>query len=254
VVATAATMSLTAPAHAASHLVRRGETLSGIASRYGTSVTRLVRMNDLGNPNLIVAGRRLRVPGRVSVSSIHVVSAGETLSRIASRYGTSIARLARANRIKDPNLIVVGDRLRVPAGGAVRRATPAAVTSIEASLENQARGHGVDPALVKAVAWQESGWRQSARSSAGAIGVMQVMPATARYINCCLGGHGLNVRKADDNVHLGVMYLRQMLAQLSTKRKALAGYYSGPGNVKRRLNSGQRHYAGNVLALVKRFR
>jgi soluble lytic murein transglycosylase-like protein len=248
-------MSLSAPAHAASHLVRRGETLSRIADRYGTSVTRLARMNDLDDPNLIVAGRRLRVPGRAPASSsIHQVSSGETLSGIAARYGTTIARLARVNRIEDPNVIVVGARLKVPRGGAVRGTTPAAVTSIEASLENQARGHGVDSALVKAVAWQESGWRQGARSSAGAIGVMQVMPGTARWINCCLGGHGLNVRKADDNVHLGVMYLRQMLAQMGSVRKALAGYYSGPGNVKRSLNSGQRHYAGNVLALVKRFR
>jgi len=254
VVATAATMSLTGPAYAGTHLVRRGETLSGIATRYRTSVTRLVRMNDLANPNLIVAGRRLRVPGGRPTSRTHVVRSGETLSAIAAQYGTTIARLAKVNKLANPNLIVIGTKLRVPGRGHVRAATPANVTSIESSLENQARSHGADPALVKAVAWQESGWRQSARSSAGAIGVMQVMPGTARYINCCLGGHGLKVRKADDNVHLGVMYLRHMQRMFSKTKRALAGYYAGPGNVKGKLDKGQRGYATNVLALVKRFR
>lgn len=253
VVATAATMSLAGPAHAASHLVRRGETLSSIASRHRTSVSKLVRLNHLRDANVIVAGTRLRVPGAARRASVHVVSGGETLSGIATRYGTTVTRLAGMNRLENPNLIAIGARLKVPARALSRAAAPAS-GSIESSLVGQARSHGLDPALVKAVAWQESGWNQRARSSAGAIGVMQVMPGTARWINCCLDGHGLNVRAADDNVHLGVMYLRHMLATLKTKRRALAGYYSGPGNVKRRLNAGQRHYAGNVLALVKRFR
>ena len=266
VVATAATMSFTGPAYAGSYVVKRGETLSEIAARQGTTVTRLVRINDLRDPNLIVAGQRLRVPGRARAASIHVVRAGETLSGIAARYGTSVSALTRANRLKDPNLIVAGTKLRIRGGGAGGggaagggggssfQTLGAPGTSVAASLHNQAVAHGVDPALVKAVAWQESGWRQSARSSAGAIGVMQVMPATADYVNRSLGGHGLNVRKMDDNVHLGVMYLRHMLSTMGTRGRALAAYYSGPGNVKKRLNPGQRAYVRNVKAQTHRFR
>lgn len=268
-VATAATMSFAGTAQAGGYVVKRGETLSGIAARHGTTVTRLVKLNDLRDPNLIVAGQRLRISGRGRVASIHVVRPGETLSQIASRYRTSVAALTRANRIEDPNLIVAGTKLRVTRGGGGARghgavgggggghplpAPAPSSTSVSASLHDQAVGHGVDPVLVKAVAWQESGWRQSARSSVGAIGVMQVMPGTADYINQSLGGHGLNVRKMDDNVHLGVMYLRHMLSTMGTRSRALAAYYSGPGNVKKRLNSGQRAYVRNVKALTARFR
>ncbi len=262
VLATAATMSMAAPAAAGTYTVRRGETLSGIASRHGTSVRVLARANHLSDPNLIVAGQRLRIPGsRSGGRRSHTVRPGQTLSEIASRYGTSVAAVARANKISNPNLIVVGQRLRIPAGGgggggggAKVSGSAASPGGVRVSLERQAATHGVEPALVKAVAWQESGWRQSARSRVGAIGVMQVMPGTADYVNSALGHGNLNVRKMDDNVHLGVAYLRHMLHILGSTRRALAGYYSGPGNVKGKLAGYQKSYVRSVLALRSRFR
>jgi soluble lytic murein transglycosylase-like protein len=256
VVATAASVTVATPAaRAGSYTVRRGDTLSDVARRHGTSVAALARMNRLSNPNFIVAGRSLRVPTRVGVASVHVVRVGETLSAIAARYGTSVDALARVNRISDPNLIVAGSKLKVPAGSPGTAALESAPTSsIEASLENQSASHGVDTSLTKAVAWQESGWQQDVRSKAGAIGVMQVMPDTAKYVNRSLGGGRLNVRKADDNVHLGVIYLRHMMRTMGSSRKALAAYFAGPGNVKGRLTRSQRHYANNVLAIRNRFR
>ena len=242
-------------ASAATHVVRPGETLSGIAARHGTSVSALVRLNDLDDPNLIVAGQRLRVGGggRARVRTYTVV-AGDTLSGIATRFGTTVSALARANHLKNPNVIVIGTRLRVPSGGApAPHQGPAAAVSISASLDRQARAHGVDPALVKAVAWQESGWQQDVRSAAGAIGVMQVMPATARWVNQVLGGHNLNIRVADDNIHLGVMYLRHLLGTMGSVRRALAAYYTGPGAVGRRLSRTQKAYVANVLALRERY-
>ncbi len=145
--------------------------------------------------------------------------------------------------------------MKVPSGGHGTAALESAPTnSIDASLENQSASHGVDTSLTKAVAWQESGWRQDVRSKAGAIGVMQVMPDTAKFVNRSLGGGKLNVRKADDNVHLGVMYLRHMLRMMGSRRKALAAYFAGPGNVNRRLTRSQKHYANNVLAIRNRLR
>ena len=259
VVAAAAVVTVSAPAaHAGTHVVRSGETLSSIAARYGKTVTRLVKANDLANPNFIVVGQKLRIPGVAGAgSSIHVVRSGETLSSIAARYGTSIASLAKRNKLSDPNLIVVGQKLRVPgrrAGGGTVAPAPASTDAIASSLHNQSVSHRVDPSLVKAVAWQESGWRQDVVSVAGAIGVMQVMPDTARYVNRSLGGGNLNVRKADDNVHLGVMYLHHMQNIMPSTKKALAAYYSGPGNVGRKLKGYQKPYVRNVLALRDRFR
>lgn len=242
-------------AGAATHVVRPGETLSGIAARHGTSVSALVRINDLEDPNLIVAGQRLRVGGRRGARMrTYTVVAGDTLSGVATRFGTTVSALARANQVKNPNVIVIGTRLRVPSGGASGvHIGPAAPASISASLDRQARAHGVDPALVKAIAWQESGWQQDVRSAAGAIGVMQVMPATARWVNQVLGGHDLNIRVADDNIHLGVMYLRHLLGTMGSVRQALAAYYTGPGAVGRRLNRTQKAYVANVLALRERY-
>jgi soluble lytic murein transglycosylase-like protein len=154
-------------------------------------------------------------------------------------------------------LVIAGTKLRVP--GARRASTPAApvaasTSSIASSLHSQAVAHGVDPSLVKAVAYLESGWQQDVISSAGAVGVMQVLPSTARYINRELGGHNLNVRVADDNVHLGVMYLRHLIQTLGSEERALAGYYTGPGNVGRKLNGAQRWYINHVMSIRPRYR
>lgn len=241
-------------AHAGTHVVKAGETLSSIATRYGTSIESLARTNDIGNINLIVAGERLRVPGRTASSPRrHKIQSGETLSSIAARYGTTVTRLARANRIADPNLIVAGRYLKVPGGAKGGVPAPSARGAIEESIESQARAHGVNETLVKSVAYLESGWQQDVVSSAGAVGVMQVLPSTARYVNTSLGGGNLKVRKADDNVHLGVMYLRHLIGTMGGEKKALAAYYSGPGNVGKRLKSYQKWYVRQVAALKNRF-
>ena len=262
--AATASMSMAAPALAGTVQVKRGQTLSAIAARHGTSVARLVKMNNLSNPNMIVAGQRLRVPGRGgggSSRTSHTVRAGETLSTIAARYGTSIAAIARANDIRNPNYIFAGQHLSIPrgSGGGGGAKVSGSIAPLPAPdptghvLEHQAGKHGVDPALVKAVAWQESGWRQSARSSVGAIGVMQVMPGTADFVNSALGHGGLDVHKREDNIHLGVAYLRHMLRTTGSRRRALAAYYSGPGNVRGRLKGYQKVYVRSVLALRNRF-
>lgn len=260
VVATAATVSLsTTTAHAGTYRVRPGETLSAIAARNGTSVAALARLNDLRDPDMIVAGTRLRLGGRRAAGGgnrTYTVARGDTLSAIAARFGTSVAALARVNRLNDPNMIVAGTRLKVPGGGGGgATSAPSSVprTTIAASLDHHAHSHGVDPALVKAVAWQESGWQQDVRSAAGAIGVMQVMPATARWVNGVLGDHDLDVHRADDNVHLGVMYLRHLLDTMGSVRRALAAYYTGPGAVGPKLDLLQRSYVNNVMALAEQY-
>jgi N-acetylmuramoyl-L-alanine amidase len=245
-------------ASAGTHTVRSGETLSGIAARYGTTTDRLARANGIADPNFIVAGARLRVPGSAGGSSYgaHEVQAGETLSSIAARYGTTVDRLAKANELDDPNMIVIGQTLNVPGSSAVGiDAAPTTPTpnNVEAILETQARAKGLDDSLVKAVAWQESNWRQEARSSTGAIGVMQVMPDTAKFVNEVLGTGNLNVRDAADNVELGVTYLDHVIDGQGDERKGLAAYYSGPGNVGKRLKGYQKDYVDSVQELRERF-
>jgi N-acetylmuramoyl-L-alanine amidase len=260
VIGTAAAVWLAGPvAHASTYVVRRGDTLSGIASRFGTSVGGIASANKLSTPNLVMAGQSLEIPARLTMTSTHEVAAGETLSSIAQRFGTSVGALARANHLGNRNLIVTGRTLKVPstsmaASSAISAApAPVSVTSIQTSLERHSSTHGVDPTLVKAVAYNESGWHQDVVSSVGAVGVMQIMPGTAKFVNRVLGGGSLDLNSADDNVHLGVMYLSHLLSTMPGERRALAAYFAGPANVGHKLTKAQDHYADVVEGLKARF-
>jgi LysM repeat protein len=118
------------------HMVRRGETLTSIAARYGTTVSAIVRANGLRNRNFIWSGQRLRIPvggnrstAPVSTRSVHIVRRGETLTYIAWRYGTTVQAIARANGLRNPNFIWVGQRLIIPGRTATQPAEPSRPTS-----------------------------------------------------------------------------------------------------------------------------
>jgi LysM repeat protein len=105
------------------HVVRRGETLSGIAVRYGVNMWALARANGIANPSRIYAGQRLIIPTGGPVwptvpqgGAVHVVQRGETLSGIAARYGVNMWVLARTNGIANPSRIYTGQRLVIPTG------------------------------------------------------------------------------------------------------------------------------------------
>ena len=119
------------------HIVQHGETLSQIARVYGVSMTALAQANGIRNPNFIYVGQRLAIPGAsggnagssggaAASGGVHVVRPGENLSTIAARYGTTVAALAQANGIANPNHIYVGQRLTIVsgAGGSVVKPAP----------------------------------------------------------------------------------------------------------------------------------
>lgn len=89
-----------------------------------------------------------------------------------------------------------------------------------------ARSHGIDPALLEAVAWQESRGRMSAVSPKGALGVMQLMPTTAAEL-------GVKPHDVADNIRGGAMYLRRQIDRFGSVPLALAAYNAGPGAVLR---------------------
>jgi Transglycosylase SLT domain len=92
-------------------------------------------------------------------------------------------------------------------------------------LNEAATRFGVDPALVRAVAWQESRFRSDAVSPKGAIGIMQLMPDTAREL-------GVNPHDPRQNIHGGVAYLSSLLTRFGgDTRLALAAYNAGPAAV-----------------------
>lgn len=97
------------------YTVKSGDTLSAIASKYGTTVQKLVELNGIANPNLIYAGQVIKITGDADVSNsvYYKVQSGDTLSAIASKYGTTYQAIAKLNGISNPNLIYAGQILRV---------------------------------------------------------------------------------------------------------------------------------------------
>jgi LysM repeat protein len=112
--------------------VEAGDSLTLIAARYDLSVADLAGANDLAVDGRLSPGEVLRVPSTAGPSlrpgSTYVVQAGDTLSSVAHRSGLTVAAIAAANNIADPNRIWVGNVLRLPAGGSASPA-PAASSS-----------------------------------------------------------------------------------------------------------------------------
>lgn len=105
-----------APAKTGTYTVRAGDTLSGIASKYGTSWQELQRINGIPDANKIYPGQVLKLPGGgkpAPAKRTYTVRSGDTLSGIAARYGTSWQTLAQKNGIANPNLIFPGQVIRI---------------------------------------------------------------------------------------------------------------------------------------------
>jgi len=100
------------------------------------------------------------------------------------------------------------------------------VKTVKATIVKHAIEMGVDPAIALSIARAESGFRHDARSCYGAVGVFQLMPATARRM-------GLNPYSLNDNIRGGIMYYKKMYNMFGSMELALAAYNAGPGNVKK---------------------
>lgn len=98
------------------YTVRRGDNLWNISRKYGTTVQEIVQLNNISNPNLIFPGQRLKIPKASNVSNksvYYTVRRGDSLWRISRLYGVSVRYLANLNNIRNPNLIYVGQILKI---------------------------------------------------------------------------------------------------------------------------------------------
>jgi LysM repeat protein len=179
----------------------------------------------------------------------YVVKPGESLTLIAERYGTTVRALASRNKLDPQSVLLIGARLVVPRRSA-SPATRASRSAIGDSIARWSAHYGVDPTLVRALAWQESGWQSHLVSSTGAMGVMQVMPGTRDFVELFVVGRKIE-RTTDGNVRVGVAYLDHLLNLFGgNRRTAIASYYQGPGSVSRDgLFPETKRFVANVLAL-----
>ena len=131
--------------------------------------------------------------------------------------------------------------------------------SYEQIVVGHARNYDLDPALLSAVIYRESKFDPQARSSSGAIGLMQLLPSTAKGIALHTGGSKFRVSDLYDpeiNVRYGSFYLRRLLNKYGDTRLALAAYNAGQANVDGWLAQGKgiafaetRDYVTKVLEL-----
>ncbi len=218
-------------------------------------------------------------PAPAAPQRTHTVARGDNLWSIARFYGVSLSDLVAANGIVDAARIRPGMQLVIPGAGAPPVATPAPVPApapIEAPaspmpawmagvvaqrdavrqmIAEEATAAGVPVPFALAVAWQESGWRQNVVSSAGAVGVMQLMPGTARWIGDAMLGRPVAINDARDNVRAGVRLLAHYLARYAGHRDlVLAAYYQGQGAADRHgVYAVSRPYIAAITALERLF-
>jgi LysM repeat protein len=130
------------------YIVQRGDTLGLIAARFGTTVAALMAANGITNPNRILVGQRLVVPGASGTvptpppatpppatpppttggQTTYIVQRGDTLGIIATRFRTTVAAIAAANGITNVNRIFVGQRLIIPGAGSPTATPPPSTT------------------------------------------------------------------------------------------------------------------------------
>jgi LysM repeat protein len=231
-----------------------GKQTAGALRRY----QRLMHLNVdaiVGPRTLAAIVRRDRVPVRVHkvvvvAAVVHVVRVGDTLTAIAASHGSTVAALARANRIDPAQPIIIGQRLRLPVETAGLVSSRADVRSM---LDAWSARLGVDPHLVRALAWMESGFQTRIVSNAGARGVLQTLPSTRKYVENVLAGHPI-AQTVDGDIEVGVLYLKHLLQVFhGDTRLALAGWYEGELAVEHYgLYKVTKPFVANVLALSTR--
>lgn len=110
--------------------------------------------------------------------------------------------------------------------------------------------YNLDPNLVCAIINTESHFNPSAKSSAGALGLMQLMPTTAEELATQLGLEQVDLFDAETNIHLGCFYLNKLLNEYKTLETALCAYNAGPGNTNRWLNDTNYSQNGQTLSFI----
>jgi len=209
----------------------------------------------VGPRTLAVIVRRDKVPVRAKPTPavaviIHVVAEGDTLTALAAKAGTTVGALAALNKIDPSKPIIIGEKLKLPA-----TVTPGGPTAavVRAHLDTWSTKLGVDPHLVRALAWMESGFQTRIVSSAGARGVLQTLPTTRAYVETVLVGHPIP-HTVDGDIEVGVLYLRHLLQAFNgNERLALAAWYEGERAVRERgIYKVSKPFVDDVLALRAR--
>ena len=236
---------------------RTGPRSEAPAATTGPTLDRALA-HELTAPSRSSSAEQAR-PGRTAVlPRTHTVAPGDTLGTVGQRYGSTAGDVARANAVGRRDTIHPGQTLVIPRNGPASPETPeeaaAADLAVERLLLETAAAHGLDGALVQAVAWRESRWQQRVVSHRGAVGILQVRPRTGKAMAGHLG-RDVDLYDVADNIAAGSAYLAVLLNRYDGDlRAALGAYHQGPQSLAEQgpIPATQR-YVADVLALRDRF-
>lgn len=225
-------------ANTGSYTIKSGDTLGGIASRLGVSLSSLLSANKLSMSTIIYPGQKLAIPGAPAPSAPAPAPVSAPLvpsTFLGYTYPEAVVSSANANK-------------------ALLNASPVPSTAqMKGIVADTARRMGVDPSLAMAFAFQESGFNQRAVSPANAIGTMQVIPSSGEWASQ-LVGRKLNILDPYDNVTAGVAIIRALVSTSKDLNTAIAGYYQGQYSVsKHGMYDDTKAYVASILALKKNF-
>jgi N-acetylmuramoyl-L-alanine amidase len=276
------------------YTVKAGDTLSAIAGRTGVSLHTLFSLNNLGWNSIIYPGQVIKTSASQApapaapapqpaaapapapapapaapAAQTYTVKSGDSLWAISSRTGVALGTLYSLNNLSASSIIHPGQVIKLsgaaaPAAPAPAPAAPApaapstsgteSVAQIKSMIVATAQSMGVDPALALAFGEQESSFRQNVTSSAGAIGVMQVIRSSGTWASEILGGRQLNLRNTQDNITAGVTIIRQLVKTSPSMDIAIASYYQGQYSVMSRgMYDDTKVYVNQVKARVAKF-
>ena len=241
--------------------VRRGDTPSGLAVRYHAWTAQLIRMN---HTSTLYVGQVIRIPvvpravkactkhrhhhikPRAGKHS-HSKPSADRPGKKHDRAGPGKAHAKKKHHAK-PHKKKHAPKKAHRSRWQHADASRATVRRVVIRTANR---HGVNPNLALAISWQEAGWQQRRVSPAGALGAMQVMPGTGKWMSQVVGRR-LNLRNLHDNVTAGVVLIKILRSEAKLKY-AVAGYYQGLAGVRRHgMYPSTKRYVANVLALKKR--
>lgn len=245
-----------APAPSVTYTVRSGDSLWAISQQTGVSLNDLFRLNGLGPASTIYPGQQiiLRQAGApvstpapatqtAAPRSAAPAAAQHPAAPAAAKSATAPAAAPQAatgserpswwneETFRHKTMWGVSEKTGLSldelfAGGHGGSTGTESAAQIQGIVRQTAAEMGVPAPLALAIAEQESSFRQNVTSPAGAIGVMQIMPANASWVSS-LAGRNLDLRNTADNVAAGVAMLRWLLRQAPAEDIAIAGYYQG---------------------------
>ena len=200
-----------------------------------------------------------RLPADRTLTS-YVVEPGDTVSGLAVRFHAWTAEIVSHNHLDRFGALQVGQQIEIPVVGKAGSDSQTTMwqhpdpgrEKVRRVIAGAARRHGVDPQLALAVSWQESGWQMGVVSHADAVGAMQVLPPTGRWMEH-YAGRPLDLGKLGDNATAGVLLLEVLSRHTHRRTHKIGAYYQGLGAVRRQgLYDETRAYVADVEAIKRR--